>query len=402
MYRISTSVIDQLQFIAYWPKKPATWGQVRAWSSEQKPPEPLAAWLQSQGQPLWSKSLRWLPVIGLLSLGLGFFVMTGLLLAETEQRVNLLLFLVLAWGLPSIMLLLSCLALLVRKPMGFWRFWPPAAALGSAAKPLLFWHGQWLATAYLLGYVLAFLFWVSLTDLTFVWRSTLLLPADRLLPLFDFLAWPWHLAWPQYRIDAELVALSRDFRLHSQAVSSDQTAAWWPFLLLVLLCWVLLPRLLLAVAAGFWLWLRRRQLRRHPSIRQFLHWCQSPYWQPGQSQSLSPRLAEPDGRPKRKPNPCYELSWQGARSELDWQLGLDDYRQDMAQMQRLASLPPQPLWLHLPAQGQPLAELADLLLTLPWAQGTLVLPSTAAAQQASWQAFIDRHLPNFDLQVSHD
>ena len=111
---------------------------------------------------------------------------------------------------------------------------------------------------------------VAVTDLAFGWSSTLTLDADAVHRAFAFLALPWASWLPGAVPDADLVAASRYFRLETVQIGGEEAAAlgtWWPFVLMTILFWGLLPRLLL-LGVGQWRLggAMRSMLVRHPEV----------------------------------------------------------------------------------------------------------------------------------------
>ena len=73
--------------------------------------------------------------------------------------------------------------------------------------------------------------------------------------------------------DLALVEMSRYYRLEDQrAIDVARLGAWWPFVLMCVLVWGLLPRL---VFAGVAQWRQRAAervfLREHPEVTALLH-----------------------------------------------------------------------------------------------------------------------------------
>jgi hypothetical protein len=112
--------------------------------------------------------------------------------------------------------------------------WSQVAAVGFNVAAL--------ATALLL---------VTFTDLAFRWSTTLDADPQAVTRIVHAIAWPWHVAVPSAVPSAELIAESQFFRLDSDALASGRAlAAWWPFTLLTIVTYGLLPRLVLLVVAG--------------------------------------------------------------------------------------------------------------------------------------------------------
>jgi hypothetical protein len=92
---------------------------------------------------------------------------------------------------------------------------------------------------------------VTFTDLAFRWSTTLDADPQIVTRIVQAIAWPWHAFVPSAVPSAELVAESQFFRLDSGAAANGRAlAAWWPFTLLTIVTYGLLPRLVMFVLAG--------------------------------------------------------------------------------------------------------------------------------------------------------
>ncbi len=112
------------------------------------------------------------------------------------------------------------------------------------------------AVAFNVGAIATFIAAVSFTDLAFAWSTTLQVGAEGLQRFCEGLAAPWRLWLPDavptldlvqatqyYRLDAAYVNAPAGARVQDAAVAGG----WWPFLLMSLLVYGLLPRLALVV-----------------------------------------------------------------------------------------------------------------------------------------------------------
>jgi len=94
-----------------------------------------------------------------------------------------------------------------------------------------------LATAVLL---------VTFTDLAFRWSTTLDVDPEAVTRIVHAIAWPWHAFVPSAVPSAELVEQSQFFRLDNGGLANGRAlTAWWPFTLLTIVTYGLLPRLVL-------------------------------------------------------------------------------------------------------------------------------------------------------------
>ena len=124
----------------------------------------------------------------------------------------------------------------------------------SFARWQLIVFSQWLAVGFFLGVLLVAWLLVVVTDLAFGWSTTLQADSAVVYGALNTLASPWSAWLPVAVPDLELVAASRFYRLEADGLSSAravQLGEWWPFVLMVIVVYGLLPRVALLVA-GYW------------------------------------------------------------------------------------------------------------------------------------------------------
>ena len=200
-----------------------------------------------------------------------------------------------------------------------------AGRLGGAFFWLAASFTQIFACAANIGLLISALLKITVTDLAFGWQSTLAFSAERLFAAVRFLALPWSWLWPEGVGYPSLVQVGGSRIVLKDSIARLQTedlVSWWPFLLLCLIIYCLLPRLILWV---FCRWRGRRAL----------------------AQSLS-RMPEAE-----------EL-WQRMRSPLVTTQGLPDPGGDIAiaiaparSERRPKIVPERPSLLLVPAELQP-------------------------------------------------
>ena len=201
-------------------------------------------------------------MFALLGLLAGFLLGLGTLSGDEQGRVNLLFLLLVFAFLPVASLLLSLLFLVRSGGRGLsgWLlelpFWPRhlAAALmelevQQSRKNWLLHQSQALALCFSLGTLFVFLLLLLGTDMSFVWRSTVLEAAD-LLPALQAISWPWRW-WPEAQPSLVLLEQTRDYRLADSASGLSAAGQWWRFILAVQVCYSLLPRSLLWLYSGW-------------------------------------------------------------------------------------------------------------------------------------------------------
>ncbi|MFM1896867.1 MAG: hypothetical protein RLZZ385_1941 [Pseudomonadota bacterium] len=202
--------------------------------------------------------------LGLLGLIAGCLVALGILSGDEQGRVNLLYLLALFAFLPVLGLLLSVVFLLHRAGGGagggglagwllelplFPAAWRRELTMASPLlrKSWLFYQTQILALAFGCGGLLAFLLLLLGSDVSFVWRSTLLQATD-LYPALQALAVPWWF-WTAAQPSLDLLQLSQDFRLAQPEYTARVLGQWWQYALAAQCTYNLLPRAIMLVVA---------------------------------------------------------------------------------------------------------------------------------------------------------
>ena len=288
--------------------------------------------------------------VWLLSLALlaGVLLAAGSLSYAPEGRINVLWLWLLWAGLPLLGALVSLwVALFGRsRPWLFqWRqreyHWYPT----TDQRLHMLWLLQYLWAVAGLGMLLGF--WVMLlsTDLAFGWSSTLIDDEQRLLTLMGALAWPWHGLWPSAVPDAGLLEATRYIRIEP-AASTARAGDWWPFMMASLLCYNLIPRLLLGLA----LQVRWRLARREKLV------INAPESRLNQTQDQSV-LSE-----------ASLADWLDS-VRVTWELdqantcgfGLKPWVEDEQAMEKLLRQAPEKLLWEVNANRSPVAELGDLI-----------------------------------------
>jgi hypothetical protein len=240
------------------------WAQV-----EPKPAQPA-----SVGQRL-IKMRSWISA-GLFAIGL-FLGLTLCSLALTyrgDYPVNLLAMLGVLVGIPGLMLLLTFLSGALqgvgsryvsglvnglninRWILGLWDRlssdqFSTSFGQGDARRRFAFWQvvtfSQVFSVGFFAGVLCMFGLLVAVTDLAFGWSTTLEVQVTTVHQWVIVVAYPWAGLWPAAVPDADLVEISRFYRL--AGVVADEHAArlgqWWRFVLMVIVVWGLIPRLIL-------------------------------------------------------------------------------------------------------------------------------------------------------------
>lgn len=139
------------------------------------------------------------------------------------------------------------------------RFLARRSLYAGVERWVLFRAMQLGAVAFNVGAIATFFAAVSFTDLAFAWSTTLQIGAEGLHRFCEVLALPWQFWLPDAVPSLALVEATQYFRLDAAYVNAPagsrvQDAAvaggWWPFLLMCLLVYGLIPRLLLGAWAS--------------------------------------------------------------------------------------------------------------------------------------------------------
>lgn len=127
---------------------------------------------------------------------------------------------------------------------------------GRVQKWALLRWSQLFAVALNLGALLRFVQLIVFTDVAFAWSTTLAIEDGVVYEITRVLALPWSWAWPEAAPSAEFVSRTRFFR---PQVLTDPASfgGWWPFILMCMLVYGLLPRVVTLLVAQ---WRLRRAI----------------------------------------------------------------------------------------------------------------------------------------------
>ncbi|HEX5047427.1 MAG TPA: DUF2868 domain-containing protein [Gammaproteobacteria bacterium] len=126
------------------------------------------------------------------------------------------------------------------------------AGVGRFAKWQLVGWSQLAAVSFNLAALATAALLVTFTDLAFGWSTTLDADPAAVARIVSAIAWPWHTLVPSAVPSPALVAESQFFRLAGDGglATGRALAAWWPFTLLTIVTYGLLPRLALFMLAA--------------------------------------------------------------------------------------------------------------------------------------------------------
>lgn len=130
---------------------------------------------------------------------------------------------------------------------------------------------QGFAVCFYLASIAVGLLWIIFSDLAFGWSSTLEVQAETIHSWTTVLSLPWAIWLPDAVPSAFLIEQSQFFRIADSPYAVHVLARWWPFVVLSLFFWGLVPRMILWWIAGRTLNRAvRRYLLDHPLVTALL------------------------------------------------------------------------------------------------------------------------------------
>ncbi|GGC67243.1 DUF2868 domain-containing protein [Marinobacter halophilus] len=280
---------------------------------------------------------RWRRITGGFALAgamLGSLTMAGLLFYDGGQRINITVLL----GFVLLQLLLA-LATTVQSIVG-WQPWTwlqrwlerrlqlqsPGPTLAQLQPVLMARAAHTGGSLFALTGLMTLLVMLVVQDLAFGWSTTLDTAAQGYHGLIRAIAIPWTWLWPAAVPSQELIEATRFFRAapFGAGTAPQQWGQWWPFVSMLWLTWVLLPRLVL-LAFSQWLigYKATRLLQRHPGRKALLYRMETPTLDTGNQHNDAGDL--PDTHTRASPGELTDaghiICWAGAgEPELPLQL----------------------------------------------------------------------------------
>ena len=358
-----------------------------------------------------------LRLFGLLA---GLVTMGGFLLASERALVNVFLLLAFFVFLPLLLALLSGWVMLLSasgsppavfplNPARFVARWalPEPGYLTSSSglmRMLILKYAQESALLCAGGVMSSFLLMLAFNDFSFVWGSTFGFSDSLVASVTSFLSAPWGALLPAATLNPDIINETRYHaaQLDLAQVSAASRRGWWPFLLMCMAVYALLPRLLL--------WLLARRSYRRSLERAFLA-------VPGASAVLA-RMRTPVVKTRAvdayhedsQTNPVISqrgavlLDWAGALAgtSVQWevarqlQAGLGSPSDDLDAIEIINQLRPPHLLVAVKGWEPPMADLADVLADIRDVEHCTLqlvsLPGRELGESAfrDWQGFADQ------------
>lgn len=267
---------------------------------------------------LWRRINTGFAAIGLVA---GVMTMSGLLFYEGGQRINITV-------LMAFVVLHMVLALLTSlQSLAGWQPWgwllrrfqsQPADGVAIRLQPLLMAKAAHLGgLCFATAGLLTLLAMVVVQDLAFGWSTTLDTAASSYHRLVQVVSTPWAWLWPAAAPDFSLVDATRFFRAGDRSAPSGPAlwGQWWPFVTMLWVTWVLLPRLVLLLLATALIRHKAHSLlARHPAMQALLYRMETPALDTGNA--YNDAADQPDTRIRDHLFPLPEsdilLCWAGA------------------------------------------------------------------------------------------
>jgi len=206
---------------------------------------------------LKDNSQRLSKYFSLLAFLIAFIITVGLMMGDQYGRVNLLYLLLVFVFVPVTSLFITLYSVFFKSQFNLSALflqlplWPRdwlditvELQKAKSRKPWLFYQSQKVALMLSVGALAAFFCTLLLSDVSFVWRSTLL-SAEHVFPLLQIVALPWLFIETAQPLMVHVLS-SQDSRLTTTAELVG-TGVWWRYILMAQLFYVLLPRTVLFI-----------------------------------------------------------------------------------------------------------------------------------------------------------
>ncbi len=195
---------------------------------------------------------------------LGFLLSWMVLSGDQQGRVNIFYLLLVYLFIPLLSILASVFSLLFGKGINLARLVSSLPLWSFQTKDLMrkihqmnldkswfLMQSQAAAIAFSLASLTTYFVLLLATDLNFVWRSTILNPAD-IFPFLKLVAMPWSF-WEGAQPSIDLLEMTRDSRMASSTNPVGDYGVWWKFILATQLFYSFMLRVLLIIWSRVWI-----------------------------------------------------------------------------------------------------------------------------------------------------
>ena len=178
----------------------------------------------------------------LAGLLIGSILSWTVLSGDSQGRVNLFYLLLVYLFIPLFSVIASVISLALGKGINLARLVSMLPVFSETNKTLLrkvqqlnidkYWflyQSQLAAIAYSVSSLFIFFILLLVTDLNFVWRSTVLEPLN-ILPFLEVIAWPWQF-WDVAQPTLSMLETTQDSRTSSLSNAVSNYGVWWEFIL---------------------------------------------------------------------------------------------------------------------------------------------------------------------------
>lgn len=336
-------------------------------------------------------------LLRIVSLALGFFGMSGFL-SDDQGLVNVFIFflcfvllqvffcLISIWvmfrsviGSPPVIFPINPMKYLFSRMLPDKRFYRECQ---SVIRLLALRYGQEMGAIFTIGAVIGFFLVLSTSGFGFVWGSTFSLSDSVVMGFTDVVSLPWASIVSSATVSGEAIEISR----HQQGVTQlgsaeiNITRQWWPFLIMSMSVYALLPRVALWGASKYFY---RRSMRSsfvdYPGSERVLARMKSPVvtTQAGTPDSskfseldeLGPEVVLVDwSGALEASNGDQFMEIEGVPVERIIAAGLGSLSDDADQVQRIIGMKPRRLVVVVKAWEPPMADLRDFISSLEGVQ----------------------------------
>ena len=248
----------------------------------------------------------------------------------------------------------------------------------SVVRLLFLRYGQELGAVFTLGAVVSFFLVLGLSDFTFVWGSTFRLSDSLVGGITDVLALPWSSLAPAATVDAQVIADSRFHPAITDLGMADLESmrGWWPFLIMAMISYGLVPRLLLwLVSKYFYVRQIREALISLPGSELVLARMKSPLVRT-QGEAHGPQTLASAGSGVVTNDRLLLVNWSNALAPADAgqfeplfavgdgnivNAGLGSLSQELEGIKAKLAQPIDHLYIAVKSWEPPMADLADFL-----------------------------------------